>query len=145
MMAMNPPDRPTGRPGRTRGAASGFTLIEMLIALVILSTGIVIVLQAFQTSAKALGEARDAMRATHLMQRTLQEHERVPGMAPTPVGGGVCPDPFDDFSWTADRARADAGVDGLSQLRIEVWRSNSRVRYAVSTYHWDGGTEGGTP
>jgi len=46
--------------GRRRGA-QGFTLVEILVSLIVLSVGLVLVLQAFQASLRALGDARDRL------------------------------------------------------------------------------------
>lgn len=64
---------PSGR----RRPRSGFTLVELLVTLVILSTGIVLVLQAFETSMTALSESRDALRASALVQSLVAGGELV--------------------------------------------------------------------
>lgn len=50
------PTRPSNR--------DGFTLIEVLVALVILSTGLVLILEALGGALRALGDGRDALCAT---------------------------------------------------------------------------------
>lgn len=125
-----------GRRRTTR--AAGFTLIEALVALVILSTGIVLVLQAFQTGASALGAAREAACAAHLTHQVLQT---LPTARRTPVapGGGVFPAPYDDFEWqlSVDSSDGDSGGEGgavLERLSVTVWHSGSSARYATTTY-----------
>lgn len=54
---------------------AAFTLIEVLVTLVILSTGIVLVLQAFETSLVALGDARDNLWGSFLMRQKMTEVE----------------------------------------------------------------------
>ena len=56
-----------------RRCPAGFTLIEVLVALVILSTGIVLVLRAFETALAAVGQARDALVAGRLMREKILE------------------------------------------------------------------------
>lgn len=46
-----------------RHGRAGFTLIELLVSIVVLSIGIVVVLEAFQTSLTALGSSRDSLMA----------------------------------------------------------------------------------
>lgn len=60
-------------PRAPAGTDRGFTLIEVLVALVILSTGIVVVLGAFETSLVALGEARDTVRAARILREALAD------------------------------------------------------------------------
>ncbi len=60
------------RPDSRRGA---FTLIELLVTVVILSTGIVLILQAFQTSMVALAESRDVMRSAALSHALIVQGE----------------------------------------------------------------------
>lgn len=141
MTAILPARTARRRRGSRASGRAGFTLIEVLIALVVLSTGIVIVLQAFQTSVSALGEARDAMRAAHLLQGKLQELGTMSPRQPALSGTGSFPEPFDMFLWQVTPAPAAARAEGLEQIRLEVWHANSRVRYAVTTQRWDGETE----
>jgi|GEM_PF-5606712 len=88
-----PTTSPTGRNSpdsrRCHGARDcGFTLLEVLVTLVILSVGIVVVLQAFQTSIVALEAARDSLRMELLLKEYLAETEgavRQSGSAETGV------------------------------------------------------------
>ena len=48
--------------------SDGFTLIEVLVSVVILSVGIVLVLQALETATVALSEMRDAVWASTIAQ-----------------------------------------------------------------------------
>ena len=115
---------------------AAFTLIEVLVALVILSTGIVVVLQAFQTSATALGDARDTLRATRLIGDKLAEID-ARGAVPAD-GTGVCPNPLSSFRWRVSTGSAGGGVseEGLTRVTVEVWRESSHVRQSLSTYRY---------
>lgn len=119
--------------GRTTRAA-GFTLIEALVALVILSTGIVLVLQAFQTGASALGVAREAACAAHLTHQVLQTLPAARGTAVSP-GGGVFPAPYEDFEWALSTENTgDESGAALEPIRVEVGRIGSSVRFVTQTY-----------
>lgn len=123
--------------GRTTRAA-GFTLIEALVALVILSTGIVLVLQAFQTGASALGVAREAACAAHLTHQVLQTLPASRG-SPVSPAGGVFAAPYDDFEWqlAVDGSGGGTGGEGGGQLErvtVTVWHAGSSARYATTTY-----------
>ena len=124
------------KPPRHLPRCAAFTLIEVLIALVILSTGIVVVLQAFQTSATALGDARDTLRATRLIADKLSELDA--NGAAAAAGTGVCADPLSSFRWRVSTGPAGGGLpEGqLNQVTVEVWRESSRVRQSLSTYRY---------
>ena len=146
--------RHTNRPAREpRGArrdaaaasnAGGFTLIETLVAIVILSTGIVLVLRAFQTSAVALGEARDQAVAMTLIGRRFEAAEAYtldhPGMAPRDDSGAFDP-PYDRFLWQQETESAERAVgamafsdEQLTCVRVAVWREGRRRRYVGETF-----------
>ncbi len=129
-----------GRPAReAHRARTGFTLIEVLIALVILATGIVIVLQAFQTAASALERTRDAMRATHLIRVRLDDLSVGPRQPPRD-GRGRFADSYADFEWEQRVAGGDL-AGGLYRVTVEVWRSGSDRRYGQTVFYSDGTRE----
>jgi prepilin-type N-terminal cleavage/methylation domain-containing protein len=57
----------------TKLARRGFTLIEVLVAVVILSTGIVVVLRAYNSSLIALGQAHDVLQASRLIREQMTD------------------------------------------------------------------------
>lgn len=110
----------------------GFTLIELLVTLVVLSTGIVLVLQAFETAAVALSESRDAMRADLLIRQKIETLSAEPGNQS--AGSGAFRPPYDNYRWKA--SHRDINQDGYSidLVTVSVWRHNSKAIYAASTY-----------
>jgi prepilin-type N-terminal cleavage/methylation domain-containing protein len=129
-----PGSSPPPPPPALRGA---FTLIEVLVTVVILSTGIVVVLEALQTSLGALGSARDSLRATLLVREKMAEVERG---ALQSGGGGLSSSSarfgegfYRGFRVDCDIARVD--VDG------DAGRRRSLYRVAVSAARQDAGTE----
>jgi len=119
----------------------GFTLIEVLVALVILSTGIVVVLRAFQTSLFALSEARDALRASMLMRDTLAETE----LAVIQEGASALRRLDGGFSGPGDWVgtlsidkevppEVGAGSNGLFRVEIDLWRRDAGTHYGGATY-----------
>ena len=56
---------------------AAFTLIELLVALVVLSTGIVLVLGAFQTSIRGLADVRETIWASQLAREKMAEVHRL--------------------------------------------------------------------
>ncbi len=127
---MNPPSR-------------GFTLPEVLIAVVILSVGIISVLEAFNVSMATLGAARDALRANMLII------ERMAGLELSAIETGKLEEDYsagafdgDDVSYMWDKKVTDIssvsvpGLDTamLNQVDMAVWREGTSRRYSVSTY-----------
>ena len=119
----------------------GFTLIEVLVSIAILATGIVAVLRAFETSVTGLDEARQGMRIPRLMRGQLEKIR----MAIVETGDwteapeGVFEAPYADYSWRMDRQTVQTGGKGKDQsdlVRLTVWvtRSGARGEYRTDTF-----------
>ena len=135
----------TGKSSRGK-RRTAFTLIEVLVTLVILSTGIVVVLHAFESSVTALGEARDVLNGTALAQRkrVAIESELAAG-GPLPTGAsGRFEAPFEDYAWTAaatvvasvqvepeEEDEETGSPPALHRLRIEVRREAAKEEGGV--------------
>ena len=100
----------------------GFTLIEVLIALVILSTGIVLVLEAFQTSMVALSESRDTIWASLLLKQKLAEVEAAARTqaAPPAVDSGRFETRTSRFSWEVTSAQLPTSL-GVALFQPFTW------------------------
>ena len=106
------------------------------MTLVILSTGIVLVLQAFETSAAALSAARDATRATMLARGKLAEIEfefknnKAANLGPAEsVFGGD----YQAYNFRRDISGGSGKGGDAAVVTITVWRKNSEATYAIST------------
>jgi prepilin-type N-terminal cleavage/methylation domain-containing protein len=130
-------------PGNARaGARAGFTLVEVLVALVVLSTGIVLVLRAFETSLSALRVSRQSLWAAVLVRNILAETQTALAAGETVPAygrGRSASGPVEDFQWERimESVRRPGGAAGTNlQLRVEVsaWREDPERRYTVTTY-----------
>ncbi len=121
-----------GKGGPSRSApAAGFTLIEVLVALVVVSVGLVAVLRTFHGSAASADEARAHLHADRLlrMQWAAFQSERAaqPDRPPRSGSGAFAP-PNADYRWEREVAAADLGtvdgheLQGLHEIQFRVWR-----------------------
>ncbi len=100
---------------------SAFTLIELLVTVVILSTGIVLILQAFQTSMVALAESRDGLRSAALSHALVVQGELEVRGAGAVIDEHVLQARYPDYWWRVDtRPDLDAGCTNASWLKHEV-------------------------
>jgi len=119
---------------------AAFTLIEILVALVILSTGIVVVLEAFETSLFTLAQSRDTTRASRILAEKAAELDVLgirKGTSGVESGAGV-------FSVSTDwKGRVDVETDPLSagavsgtlhRVEISLWREESDARFGAVTF-----------
>ncbi|OGV64865.1 MAG: hypothetical protein A2498_14180 [Lentisphaerae bacterium RIFOXYC12_FULL_60_16] len=124
------------------GTRAGFTLVEVLVALVVLSTGIVLVLRAYETSLSALRVSRQSLWAAVLVRNILSETQTALA-AGEPVGsrdgGRSVAGPVEDFQWErlvepVRRAPGDGGTNTLVQVEVSAWRGDPDSRYTITTY-----------
>lgn len=119
-----------------------FTLIEVLVALVLLSTVIISIITGFQSAITALGEARDCIWANRIISEKMDEMRisaltgKVPDLG---IRAGTYPVYYGDFRW---ETRIDNSVPGsqsgpafsFCSVTITAWRENSSRKYSITTY-----------
>jgi prepilin-type N-terminal cleavage/methylation domain-containing protein len=128
--------------GISSGRQGAFTLIEVLVSMVILATGIVLVLRAFETSVVALAEARDALRATCLLESKLAgiRAEAAAGGGAGSASSGFFDEPYREYAWTLESKSAGIikadrqGTNKLEEVSVTVRRSGSSAAYGATTY-----------
>ncbi len=131
-------------PAGATPSSRGFTLIEVLIAVVILATGIVVVLQGMHTALAALDGAVDKSRASMLVRSKVVEAQAaaLDGEDLSSLGtSGRFPDPYDMYRWRLDVSSGspsgsavntpDAGE--LYDVGVAVWQDGSERLHEVST------------
>lgn len=116
----------------------GFTLVEVLVAVVILATGIVFVLRALDASVGALAEARDTMWATTLLREktvltTLAI--RTESLKPPISRKGRFEGRYADFLWSEEVSLLPAPGPVVScELITTVWRNGSNRPITAYTH-----------
>lgn len=125
-----------------KSSRCGFTLPEVLIAVVILSIGIISVLEAFNVSISTLGAARDALRSSMLVMQKMADME-LSAMAAGRLDEDYSTGGFDgdntDYRWdckvTDISALSVPGLDSafFNQIDLAVWRDGTSRRYSIST------------
>ncbi len=120
--------------------SAGFTLIEVLVSVVVLSTGIIFVLHAFETATVALSEMRDTIWASNVAQAEI-DRLRVRGAAGSDIGSGYwsgrAATHYSDFLWERNISSAQLGdVNGadLRHVVLGVRRDGANRMYKYETY-----------
>ena len=103
----------------------GFTLIEVLVALVVAVAAMTLLSQGFTTGARASTTAQFATRAAMLAQRVLTDFET--GQLPLASNQSGAFDDEPDFTF---RTTSDTGsITGLTQLTIIIeWQERNQDR-----------------
>lgn len=122
--------RPTSSIAAKSGKQRGFTLIEILVAMVIMAMGLALLYQILGTNTQAVSMTSQYQRAAMLAQSLLATHDAIPetGWNAQGQSGG--------FSWSANTqayqtsaGRQEMALVPLHQLNILVqWQENGNTR-----------------
>lgn len=108
----------------------GFTLVEVLVALVVAVAAMTLLAQGFMTGARASTSSQSATRAALVAQRALTDFETGQLSMSSSQNGTFSDEP--DFSF---ETKSDTGeVAGLTKLTITVkWKERNQDRTFVLT------------
>ena len=121
---------------------AAFTLIELLVTVVILATGIVLVLRAFNTAVVALDQARGSLESVWLARNRIAELQieaaqqgRLTQGRESGQGAGRT----SGLLWETQVEQLDLPSRGnatniLYRLTVVTWRKNETGRYSAATY-----------
>ena len=114
---------------RTSPGDGGFTLVETLLAVLILAVGVTVVLRSYGSSLDALRNSAEYTRGLALVEARLWELEAKGSIAPGTSTGRFAEDD-QNFRWEVKAS--DLGEMGLCETRVTVsWDRRGRPR-AVS-------------
>lgn len=134
---------PETRQAAGHSMCPGFTLVEVLVAVVILAVSIVAVLSAFNHSLYAFGESRNVLKANMLIMDKMSEMDLLAareGEIAAEESNGSFSDENRDFQWECrvTRVSEPAGIGSdpvtLNQVDLTVWREGSQRRYSACTF-----------
>jgi len=131
---------PTAGRQECRPSSRGFSLIEVLAALLLVSIVIPIVMQAFTTSTNAASMARHRAEAAALASSKLEELAATGEWSLGVLNGDFSPD-HPDYTWNATVDGWDASTLQVPTVHV-LWTSSSGQNdFSVSTFVDQGGTQ----
>lgn len=119
-------------------AQKAFTLIEVLLAVVILSVGITGVLRAYAASIGALEISRGTVDTIELLKEKMADVEQgmiEQGGISAGSASGQFTGEFKDYNWT--REATTSAQDGLCELALSVSSADGTRQFSVVTYAQD--------
>ncbi len=110
----------------------GFTLVEILVSVAILSVSAVLILQACARGAQALAVARTRLRAYAFMSQKLGELELAPPGQPVKEAEGSFRIGEEAFAWRLGSGRVPEDV-ALEVVTLTVEWRRGRTPYSAET------------
>jgi prepilin-type N-terminal cleavage/methylation domain-containing protein len=122
--------------GNEREPSSGFTLIEVLVATVILFAGLAAVLGAYSSAVTAMDRAAEVLVATQLLQKKAAEVEWAVRVEPQKLNSsaGIYGTPPVRYDWGIDCQRLSLAAGGeVTEVVIDVNRQSRADHYTLTT------------
>ena len=113
----------------------GFTLIELMLAITILSVGMVGVLRAYSVSVSALEAGQESIEAVYLLKEKMAQVEKdasEEGGIPPGRWDGEFDNEFEEFTW--ELTVRPGPTRGLNESILTVSRKENSKRFSLVTY-----------
>jgi len=113
-----------------RAAERGFTLIEVVVALVIAALLVVILANGAAIARKQLGSAEERRQAVFLAENLLEEK------AVAPLGAGPKSGTSNGFMWAIDEIQVETdprGLFALVQLEARISTKDGHILFSART------------
>jgi len=126
------------QPVSSTALKKGFTLLEVLVTVIVLSIGIVGVLSSYQALLSGLSSARDVIRADWMISDRLSFIESSLAQSSSVdasqySGSFSGPGGFEGNVTVEGIKATPNGSNSLSEVNVTVWRKGSRSQYSVTT------------
>lgn len=118
---------------RRKSKRSGFALIEVLVAVVVLAVGITFVLRSFSTSIRALKISRDYMMASALLDETLRAVEDGRLTTDMPADSAIVIEGTHYALHFESGGGSVASRVGLKEVYVSVRWDDGRRQFGVTT------------
>lgn len=118
------PNGPRSAPGGARAAVSGFTLVEVLVALAILAIALAAVLRAMGQAIDLTSDLRERTEALWVAEDRVTEHQLMRDWPALDTKEGTLE--FDGHQWHwRERVSAFLNFEDLRKLDVEITKVNS--------------------
>ena len=127
---------------------AGFTLIEVLVTIVILSVCLISILSVFERHLMALGASRECLWSGLLINEKMAEmdgYARERDESKLAFSRGSFSGPYAGFRWETDVSNVPLPSEhgehpySLKEVTVTVWRESTDNKYSATTYLWLGG------
>jgi len=116
------------------GSKQGFTLIEIMFAVVILSFGLVLVLRSFATTLEGMKRSENVKAASYLLEEKMEEVKEK-AKEEEGISRGTASGEFDstDCKWSLSVKQSDVDED-LNEAELEIsWTEGKNQRSIFAT------------
>jgi len=119
-------------------AVSGFTLMEVLVALAVIGIGVIVVHEAFSVGLRTVDFVSKRTTGLMLLREKVQELSREQRQAGETITGAFT-DPFDEYKWEA----TCESVPDEEYLLLTVTVNWNNGQRSVSEVRWVGSSQRG--
>jgi len=119
--------------GKNNHLSFGFTLIEIMFAVVILSFGLVLVLRSFATSLEGLKRAERVKFSSCLLEEKMEEIKEKAREEGGIAKGSFSGELSQDYKWSLNVGQSDVGED-LNEIKLAIsWQEGKNQRGIFAT------------
>ena len=117
----------------------GFLLFEVMVSIVIVTTGLLFIMHSYSTSKKSIEKSKEVFKISLLLESKMWEYEAAGEIAEERDSGDF--EEEEGYSWEVDVKPVESEdglglISKLNALRLSVFEEKERksTEYAVSTY-----------
>jgi len=117
---------------RKAGSFKGFTLVELMVAVMISAIGMVFVLSALQRTMAVLSTAEKMTTANYLLNRRIWENDQLDGESGPEEGetSGEFDEPYELFRWRRTVSEfPDIFGEESEPLKLHLWAETTTISW----------------